>query len=188
MPSLGTPHAASKAAPHEPVAKGVFGYARANYNASDTQAVTLDRNAGTTTNQPTINHAAFTSEVKLGNDSLNAKGKRIFANTVSKTSTALSDLNGKNNVNVQQNVTLSDARDFGFVSMMQNDITVDKIPKDVLKLLKKLVPALRKKPEDVTLLSGGVSSAVGTFNLLKGASSYGAYDATNGEVGQVWMT
>jgi hypothetical protein len=189
MPSLGTPHAASKAQAQP--ATGVMAYVRANYKASDTQTVQLSKGAGTTPNQPSVAHVSFPAEVSMvpaaGNGSLTAVTSRMSANTVSKTSTALKSLNGKLNTKTQQNVTLSDAAAFGFTSIMQNDTTVEKIPEPVLKLLKKLVRALKTKPEDVTILSGAVTSAVGSFSPLKNATSYSAYDATTGKAGTVFV-
>ena len=186
MPSLGTP-AASKAQT-ERLAKGVVAYGVAKYSPSDTQAVWLDSNAGTTTAKASVLHAAYPAQLAWVVDAklTGAKGKKLDVAVVSKTSTALKGLNGKNNVNVQQNVTFNDPNNNGFASMMLNNITVDKIPKVVLKLLKKLVPALKKKPDDVDLAAGAVTASVGSLAEFYGLPTFAAYDATSGKAALVY--
>jgi hypothetical protein len=187
MPSLPTP-AASKAQV-EPVSNGTLvAWGIASYSPSVTQTVALDNNAGTSTNKASVAHAAYTAELTWVADAQLrvAKDKKLTVDAVSKISIALKGLNGKNNVMSQQNVTLSDAAAFGFASMMQNDITKEKIPEPVLKLLKKLVPTLKTNPTEVDLQAGAVTAAVGSLSGLSGLASFAAYDATTGKAAQVW--
>ena len=182
-----SPDAVLKTAPTAPDQGGIIGYAIGNYEARNIQSVGLERDAGTTTNEPAIKQIAFISDIVMepGN-SLNPGSRRMTAETVSKISTALKSLNGDRNASFQNNLTLTDKGTFGYVANMHNDTTADKIHEPVLKLLKKLVPALKRKPEEVNLGAGAATAAVGSFSRLQGTSSYIAYNAENGQAAQVW--
>ena len=182
-----SPDAVLKTAPTAPDQGGIIGYAIGNYEAINIQSVELERDAGTTTNESAIKHIAFISDIVMGpGNNLNPGSKRMTAETVSKISTALKSLNGDRNASFQNNLTLTDRNTFGYVANMHNNITADKISEPVLKLLKKLVPALKRNPEEVNLGAGAATAAVGSFSRLQGTSSYIAYNAENGQTAQVW--
>jgi hypothetical protein len=197
MPSLGTPHTASKAKATPSLA--VWAAYIVEYAPSNTQTVVLKKGAGTSTSQASVNHFGADGALTLYGPrfagSKQGEMLKFSASSVVKSSVALTSLNGRSNPSIQRNTTLnlvdaSAARAnltgnaasgmTGFISIMQNDATAANISAAVLSELQQAVPALETSPTDVQLYAGSVTSATSRFAKLGQLSAATAYDTVTG--------